>query len=106
MDPQQSQQFGAAMAGMMGLFFLIWVVAIAFAVFCFWRIFTKAGMAGALSLLLIVPAVGPIIVVCILAFGEWKVVPRPTAYVPPYPPAGGYPPPSGYPPSGGYPPTV
>lgn len=92
MDPQQSQQFGAAMAGMMGLFFLVWLVVIAFAVFCFWRIFTKAGMAGPLSLLLIVPAVGPIIVVCILAFGDWKVVPRTNAgYIPPYPPPS-YPP--------------
>jgi uncharacterized YccA/Bax inhibitor family protein len=94
MDTQQSQQLGAAMAGMMGIFLFVWLIFMAFAVFCFWRIFTKAGMAGALSLLLIIPGIGPLIVVCILAFGEWKVTPivtyasLPPQYPPPtYPPA-------------------
>jgi hypothetical protein len=95
MDPQQSQQFGAAIAGMMGIFIICWLLFMAFAVFCFWRIFTKAGMAGPLSLLLIIPGIGPLIVVCILAFGEWKVVP--VAQYAPLPPA--YPPPPSYPPA-------
>lgn len=95
MDPQQSQQVGAAIAGMMGVIFIVWLLVMAFVVFCFWRIFSKAGMAGALSLLMIIPAIGPLIVVCILAFGEWKVVP--VAQYVALPPA--YPPPPSYPPA-------
>ena len=60
----------------------------AFAIFVFWRILTKAGLSGPLSLLILVPAIGWIIVVCILAFSEWRVVPAPQPYpgIQPYPP--------------------
>jgi len=93
MDTQQSQQVGAAVAGMMGIFVIVGLLFTAFAVFCFWRIFAKAGMAGALSLLLIIPGIGPLIVVCILAFGEWKVVPvAPYGALPPQYPPPNYPP--------------
>jgi len=93
MDPQQTQQQTAnAIAGMgfgIILVLVLFVLAIiAFYIFLHWRIFTKAGMAGPLSLLLLVPF-GSIIVPCILAFGDWRVVPAPTAspYLPPsYPP--------------------
>ncbi|HLI76423.1 MAG TPA: hypothetical protein VKV02_05700 [Acidobacteriaceae bacterium] len=103
MDPQQQQQFAAVMASMGIAFALFGLVITAFFIFCLWRIFTKAGMSGALSLITIVPVVGPVIVLCILAFGKWNVVPVPTGYAlsnQPYPPA--YPP-ANYPPAG--PPT-
>ena len=68
----------AAAAGMMGfgclaitLFALAMVI---FPIFCFWRIFTKAGHNGALALLCLVPGVGMIIVLCILAFGDWPAL--------------------------------
>ena len=99
MDPQQQQQFAGVLASMGIAFFLIGILITAFFIFCLWRIFTKAGMAGALSLIAIVPMVGPIIVLCILAFSKWNVVPvtpgydtaqlYPSAYSPQaYPPAG------------------
>ena len=46
-------------------------------------------MPGPLALILLLGPPGMLIVACILAFAEWKVVPAPTlAYVPPaYPPA-------------------
>ncbi len=109
MDPQ-SQQAANWMAGMgAGVFLFIILIAfaiLAFFIYLFWRVFTKAGLSGPLSLLVLVPF-GPIIVLCILAFSEWKVVPvnqytGMTPYPPPgYPPAGppSYPP-SGYPPQG------
>jgi hypothetical protein len=81
MDTQQAQNYGALMAGMGGIFL-------------FWRIFAKAGMSGALAFLLLVPGVGGLIVLCILAFGQWKVVPSssviavPPGYPPNYPPVG------------------
>jgi hypothetical protein len=36
-----------------------------------WRILSRAGYAGALSLLHLVPLIGSFIVMAILAFGEW-----------------------------------
>jgi uncharacterized membrane protein YhaH (DUF805 family) len=85
-----------AIAGMMGFFMLFGVAIAAFGIFLFWRILTKAGLSGPLALLILVPAVGWIIVVCILAFSEWRVVPAPQFYtgMQPYPP----PPPSYQPP--------
>lgn len=37
-----------------------------------WKIFSKAGLHPALSLLLFIPAIGPIIVLLILAFADWQ----------------------------------
>ena len=95
MDPDQINHMSGAIAGMMGFFMLFGFVFVAFAVFIFWRILTKAGLAGPLALLVLVPAVGWIIVTCILAFSDWRVIPAPNPYggLQPYPP-----PPTNYPP--------
>ena len=72
LDPDPN---GAAMAGLMAFGCVFWVIlilaAIAFPIFCFWRIFTKAGYNGAMSLIWLIPFVGPLVVICILAFGTW-----------------------------------
>jgi uncharacterized membrane protein YhaH (DUF805 family) len=67
-------------AGLMGLgcaaialFALIGIALFVFMIYCWWRIFTRAGYSGALSLLLLIPGLGQIIVVCILAFGDWPI---------------------------------
>ena len=91
MDPQQTNQFAGMIAGMMGMFLLVGLVFTAFFIFLFWRILTKAGLSGPLALLILIPGIGYIIVLCILAFSDWQVVPAPPQY--------GYaPPPSSYPP--------
>jgi hypothetical protein len=93
MDPNQMQQMhaaGALFAGMMGTFLLIAAAVAVFMIFLFWRIFTKAGMPGALSLILLLGPIGMLINACILAFGQWKVAPV-AAAVPYYPPPA-YPP--------------
>ncbi len=96
MDQNQINQFSGAIAGMMGIIVLFSVACIAFFVFLFWRIFVKAGLSGPLSLLLLVWPVGLIIVLCILAFSDWRVIPAPSPYggLEPYPP-----PPTNYPPA-------
>jgi uncharacterized membrane protein YhaH (DUF805 family) len=95
MDQDQAQHLGAAMAGMVGIFAIIGFAFLLFGIFLFWRIFTKAGLSGALSLLVLVPGVGWLIVLCVLAFAEWKVTPIAIAAYPPvYPP-----PPTSFPPS-------
>lgn len=52
---------------------LIAVAIVAFMIFCWWRVFSKAGYSGALSLLLLVPF-GNLIVLLWLAFGNWPVL--------------------------------
>ncbi len=98
MDPQNQQQIAGIIASM-GIFFALFgLVVAAFFIFLFWRIFTKAGLAGPLALIAVFPVFGPIIVLCILAFSQWRVVPVPPGYGAgslPYPPA--YPP-QAYPP--------
>ena len=40
----------------------------------YWKIFSKAGFAGALSLLMIIPLVN-LIVLYVIAFSKWKIKP-------------------------------
>jgi uncharacterized membrane protein YhaH (DUF805 family) len=103
---QDQANAAAALGGMMGVgmilfMVVVWVAIIAFMIWLFYRIFTKAGMSGALAFLLLIPGIGPLIAICILAFGTWRVVPAPAVAYSPTPLAGGYPPqqlpPSNYP---------
>jgi hypothetical protein len=45
----------------------------------FWQIWKKAGFSPLLSILMMVPLVG-IVMLYVLAFTEWKVVPAQTGY--------------------------
>ena len=76
----QARPDDAALAGLMAFGCMFWIIlllaGIAFPIFCFWRIFTKAGYNGAMSLIWLIPAVGPIIVISILAFGAWPASQR------------------------------
>jgi hypothetical protein len=38
-----------------------------------WVVFSKTGMPGALSLIALIPGVGLLVVLCILAFAEWPI---------------------------------
>ena len=71
----QTKPDEAALAGLMAVGCVFWIflilLAVAFPIFCFWRIFTKAGYNGAMALIWLVPVVGPVVVMCILAFGTW-----------------------------------
>ncbi len=100
MDPQQQQNLAGMMAGMGVVIMLLVLVFMVAFVFLFWRIYTKAGLAGPLALLVLVPAIGPLVALCILAFAQWRVVPAPQQYgsfPPQYPPPVNYPPPQGPP---------
>ena len=61
---------GLGSAALMFLFLLHLVVALVL-IIPSWRILTRAGYAGALSLFHLVPVIGSFIVMAILAFGEW-----------------------------------
>jgi heme/copper-type cytochrome/quinol oxidase subunit 2 len=75
---------------MMAIIPIIFVVVIAIIMVPFWFILKKAGFSPWLSLVCVIPSLGALILLYVLAFAEWKVVPAPqAAYPPPYP----YPPP-------------
>jgi uncharacterized membrane protein YhaH (DUF805 family) len=100
MDQYQQQHIAGLMAGM-GVFVMLIVLAFyIFFVFLYWRIFTKAGLAGPLALLFLIPGLGQLIVPCILAFSRWNVAPLPPQYgaLPPNYPAPYPPPPPPMPP--------
>jgi uncharacterized membrane protein YhaH (DUF805 family) len=67
----------AAEASLFATFALVYGIVLlailAFSIWVYWRIFAKAGYNGALSLLNLIPGVGPLICVLILAFGRWPI---------------------------------
>lgn len=97
----------AAGLGILSVVYCLFIVAIyAFFIFLFWRIFTKTGQSGAMSLLGLIPGVGWLILLCILAFSTWPIQlgqgPQMMPGAMP-PPATGYGPPPMQPPPYGQP---
>ncbi|MEK6398731.1 MAG: hypothetical protein V4734_11650 [Terriglobus sp.] len=91
-------QLHAMMAAIIPFILFGMVITWVILVVPFWQIFKKAGMTPALSLLMILPFVN-LVMLYVLAFSRWNVIPAGPEY-PPYP---GYPPP----PQPGYiPPTA
>lgn len=81
-DPEQIQKMVMAM---MAILPLIILVCLAIIIIPFWFICKKAGFSPWLSLLNIVPF-GNLILVYVLAFAQWRVMPVPQmVYPPPYP---------------------
>ena len=73
-----------------------YLVVVALLMIPCWFICKKAGFSPWLSLLCIVPSLGTLVLLYVLAFSQWKVAPVPQ--LAPYP--GGYPPlPPQYPPA-------
>jgi glycopeptide antibiotics resistance protein len=84
-DPQQIH---GIIAAVVGVYLIFLVVIMAIIIIPFWFILKKAGFSSWLSLINLVPF-GTLILLYILAFAEWKVIPAPQAAwqpPPPYPP--------------------
>ena len=83
-DTDQIQHIAMAM---MAILPVIVLVCLAILIIPFWFICKKAGFSPWLSLLNIVP-LGNLVLLYVLAFAEWKVIPAPqTGWPqPPYPP--------------------
>jgi uncharacterized membrane protein YhaH (DUF805 family) len=74
MNTESSNAAAAGIVGtLLGVYFLVLLAIVAFTIWMYWRIFAKAGYSGALSLLNLVPGVGPLICIVILAFGRWPI---------------------------------
>ncbi len=67
----------SAAAGLFGGLMLVWMLVIlavvVFFIWLYWRILDKAGLQGPLALLNLIPGIGNLIVLLILAFSEWPV---------------------------------
>ncbi len=83
LDPAQAQKLAMAILAIMPIVIL---VALAVVIVPFWFICKKAGFSPWLSLLNVIP-LGGLILMYVLAFAEWKVVPAPQPGWPPAPPA-------------------
>jgi uncharacterized membrane protein YhaH (DUF805 family) len=81
-------------AAMIMVYGIVIVALVVFTIWIYWRIFVKAGFNGALSLLNLVPGVGQLICMVILAFGRWPIEDELAAL------RRGGPPPSAVPPPG------
>ena len=53
------------------LLFIVHLVVALVLIIPTWRICTRAGFSGALSLFHLVPLIGPFIVMAVLAFSDW-----------------------------------
>lgn len=97
MDPN-SMGIDPHIAYLMPFFGLFMIICVAVVVIPLWQICKKAGFSPLLSLLVVIPF-GGLILLYVLAFARWKVAPvaqlpggyPPNAYPPAYPPAA-YPP--------------
>ncbi|HEY2470605.1 MAG TPA: hypothetical protein VGI45_22615 [Terracidiphilus sp.] len=82
-NPEQAMKIAMAIIPFFGLFMLI---GLAVVIIPCWFICKKAGFSPWLSLINIIP-LGNLVLLYVLAFAEWKVMPLPpVAYPPPYPP--------------------
>ena len=71
---------------MMAVMPIVFLIGAALVILPFWMIWKKAGFSPWLSILMMVPLVG-VIMLYVLAFSEWKVVPAQAVYPPNYPPS-------------------
>jgi hypothetical protein len=91
MNPD-TQQLHGIIAAVIGFYLVILLIFMAAIIVPFWFILKKAGFSPWLSLINIVP-LGTFILLYIVAFAEWKVIPAPQiGWQPPYPPQPPFPP--------------
>jgi hypothetical protein len=91
-DPEMVQRMAMAMLAIIPIIMLIAIVIVM--VPC-WFILKKAGFSPWLSLLCIIPSLGTLVLLYVLAFADWKVVPAPQLgwqQPPSYPPQPPFPP--------------
>jgi hypothetical protein len=73
----------AMMSGMMGMMLIVGLIFLVLWIFLWWKIFSKAGYSGALSLIFlasIIPLVGlivPIVLIGWFAFAKWPALNKP-----------------------------
>jgi hypothetical protein len=87
-NPPDAQTMTGILAMVAGFYLIVFLVVAVPLIIPTWFICKKAGFSPFLSLLIIVPF-GGLVLLYVLAFSEWKVAPAPSqiAWQPPPPPA-------------------
>lgn len=93
-DPAQIQHIVMAMMAILPVIILVFLAIV---IIPYWFICKKAGFSPWLSLLNVIP-LGNLVLIYVLAFADWKVMPAPQAYWQPQPPYPPQPPPPTFPP--------
>jgi hypothetical protein len=83
LDPEMNKKI---IATVLLLIPIIIIITIAIVMIPCWIILKKAGFSPWLALLCIVPSLGTLVLLYVLAFAEWKVVPAPQLAWTPQPP--------------------
>ena len=73
MDTNNPAASAGFLAGIFLVYGLVIIAVMVFTIWVYWRIFAKAGYNGAMSLLNLIPGIGPIICMIVLAFGRWPI---------------------------------
>src|SRR5262245_40982319 len=73
MDGSSSSSAAAGSIVFLALYCLFLVAIVAFQIFLFWRIFSKTGQSGAMSLIGLIPGIGLFVCLGILAFSTWPI---------------------------------
>ena len=81
-NPEQLQRF---LMAFIPILLIGYLVSVALVMLPSWFILKKAGFTPWLCLLCLVPSVGFLVLLYVLAFAEWKVVPAPQLGYPPPP---------------------
>jgi cytochrome c biogenesis protein CcdA len=87
-NPYDPKMLQGIMAAVVGVSMVIGLVAVIAIIIPTWFICKKAGFSPWLSLLVVIP-LGGLVLLYVVAFSEWTVAPAPprTAWQPPLPPA-------------------
>ena len=96
-DAPNQEAIQKMVVAMMAIIPLLIFIGIAVVMIPAWFILKKVGFTPWLCLLCLIPTLGTLVLLYVLAFAEWKVVPAPQA---------GWPPPTPYPPQPPYPPQA
>jgi len=88
MQQPSPDQIMHLVAAVLSLYLFLFVIILVAIIVPTWFICKKAGFSPWLSFIVIVPF-GGLVLLYVLAFADWKVIPAPQAYwpQPPYPPA-------------------
>ncbi|HEV2580018.1 MAG TPA: hypothetical protein VGT44_04120 [Ktedonobacteraceae bacterium] len=70
--PYDSSSAGGILAAVGGVTLIVFLAIAVFTVIIYWRIVSKAGYNGAMSLLLFIP-IANLIMIIIFAFSEWPI---------------------------------
>ena len=92
MQSVDQAQINHAMAAIIPAMVFFGLLITAAIIVPFWVAFKKAGMPGPLALMVLIPGIGFLLTLYVLAFARWKVVPAPEYAYPTQMPPPGYPP--------------